>query len=155
MMRRLLITLLLFACSGLAAAEPGAGLAAAQDAAAATRALQPTIGLGSVVQVFVALLFVVVLIVVTAWLLRRFSGGTFARNGALKMLAGIQVGQRERIVLVQAGEVQLLLGVAPGAVRTLHQFDKPVLVDAAEGRGAERFAERLMSAMNSKKEGQS
>ena len=145
-MRHLLTTLILFACGSLQAAE--------QDAAAASQALQPTIGVGNVVQVFVALLFVVVLIVITAWLLRRFSGTSFSRSGALKMLAGIQVGQRERIVLVQAGEVQLLLGVAPGAVRTLHVFDKPVLLDTAEGQGTERFAERLMSAMNAKKEKQ-
>ena len=124
-------------------------LAAEQQAAA--EQLQPSVGIGSVLQVFVALLLVVGLILATAWMFRRLSGGSFNRNGALKMLAGIHVGQRERVVLVQAGEVQLLLGVAPGEVRTLHVFDKPVLVDTEEGRGAERFAERLMSAMNANK----
>ena len=118
---------------------------------AAAEQLQPTIGVGSVLQVFVALLVVVGLILATAWMFRRLSGGSFNRNGALKVLAGIHVGQRERVVLVQAGEVQLLLGVAHGEVRTLHVFDKRVLVDTEEGKGAERFAERLMSAMNANK----
>lgn len=143
-MRRLVLSILSLFAAPLMAAE--------QQAAA--EQLQPTVGVGSVVQVFVALLVVVALIVATAWLFRRLSGGSFSRNGALKVLAGIHVGQRERIVLVQAGEVQLLLGVAPGEVRTLHVFDKPVLVDTEEGKGAERFAERLMSAMNNKQGGQ-
>ncbi len=116
--------------------------------------LQPVVGVGDLLQVLVSLFFVVLLIVITAWFFRRFSGANFSRNGALRQLAGISVGQRERIVLVQAGEVQLLLGVASGTVRTLHVFDKPVLLDATEGKGVERFAERLKSAMAAKKESQ-
>jgi flagellar protein FliO/FliZ len=145
-MRTFLAALFLVFSDQMMAAEEGAAASAPQVAAA--------VGVGNVLQVFVALLLVVVLIVITAWLIRRFSGATFSRNGALKLLGGISVGQRERIVLVQAGEVQLLLGVAPGEVRTRHVVDKPVLVDTTEGKGAERFAERLVSAMNTKKEGQ-
>ena len=131
------------------------GMLLAADEASVTLAPQvPAVGMGNVLQVLMALMFVVVMIVITAWFIRRFSGATFSRNGALRLLAGISVGQRERIVLVQAGEVQLLLGVAPGEVRTLHVFDKPILLDTGEGKGAERFAERLMSAMNSRKESQ-
>lgn len=134
---------------------PGQLMAAEEGSVAPVPQVVPAVGLGYVLQVFVALLFVVVLIVITAWLIRRFSGATFSRTGALRLLAGISVGQRERIVLVQAGEVQLLLGVAPGEVRTLHVFDKPVLLNTDEGKGGERFAERLMSAMHAKKEEQS
>lgn len=148
-MRSLLLSLLLL-CSGQSLAV-GEGVAVVAEQA---QPVQTAVGLGNVLQVMVALLFVVVLIVISAWLIRRFSGATYSRNGTLRLLAGISVGQRERIVLVQAGEVQLLLGVAPGAVHTLHVFDKPVLLDTSEGKGAERFAERLMSAMNSKKEPQ-
>ncbi len=148
-MVRLLPLLSLFFIGPCAAAAEG-------EAAAAPQATLPAaVGAGDVFQVFLALLLVVGLIVLSAWLLRRFSGAAMGRNGALRMLAGISVGQRERVVLVQAGEVQLLLGVAPGEVRTLHVFDKPVLLDTNSGQGAERFAERLMSAMNAKKEEQS
>ena len=129
--------------------------AASDETATATAPqLEPAVGAGDLLQVVSALIFVIALIVITAWFIRRFSGATYSRNGALRLLAGISVGQRERVVLVQAGEVQLLLGVAPGEVRTLHVFDKPVLLDSGEGKGAERFAERLMSAMNAKKDEQ-
>ena len=146
-MRPLLLALLSLFAGPLLAAEEGVAAVATSPAP-----VQAAVGLGNVLQVIVALLFVVVLIVITAWFIRRFSGTALGRNSSLRLLAGISVGQRERIVLVQAGEVQLLLGVAPGAVRTLHVFDKPVLLDTAEGKGPERFAERLMSAMNTNKE---
>jgi flagellar protein FliO/FliZ len=132
-----------------------AAMAAEGQANSAPTQVPAAVGAGNVLQVLLALLFVIGLIVVTAWLIRRYSGMTFSRNGALRLLAGISVGQRERIVLVQAGEVQLLLGVAPGTVRKLHVFDKPVLLDTADGKGAERFAERLASALDKRGEGQS
>jgi flagellar protein FliO/FliZ len=148
-MRYLLFSLLFFCSGQLARAGEGAAAPAAPSAPAAP--LPAVVGAGDLLQVAFSLLLVVALIVLTAWFIRRFSGATLSRNGALRLLAGISVGQRERIVLVQAGEVQLLLGVAPGEVRTLHVFDKPVLLDTAGGKGAERFAERLMSAMNTRK----
>lgn len=148
---RYLLPCVLFACSGqLAAAEP-----AAEPAVASATPVQTVVGAGDLLQVVISLMFVVALIVLTAWFVRRFSGATLSRNGALRLLAGISVGQRERVVLVQAGEVQLLLGVAAGQVRTLHVFDKPVLLDTAAGKGAERFAERLKAALQTKQEGQS
>lgn len=52
--------------------------------------------------------------------MRRFSGGT---NAALEVVGQLSVGPRERAVLIRVGERQLLLGVAPGNVRTLHVFD--------------------------------
>jgi flagellar protein FliO/FliZ len=49
------------------------------------------------------------------------------------------------VVLIQVGETQLLIGVAPGSVQRLHQLDEPLRPpEAATGRGAEPgFAERL------------
>ena len=123
------------------------GQAWAQTPAAARNDAGP-IGPGEVLQVFVSLLLVLGLIVLVAWLMRRYVTLPAGRSGALRMLAAISVGQRERVVLVQAGETQLLIGIAPGQVRTLHVFDKPVmLADSKPPPGAERFAERLAAAM--------
>jgi len=126
----------------------------AADQVAGAKSIAPVVGIGSVLQLFVALFVVLALIIVTARVVRRFSAAGFIHKGALNVLAGVQVGQRERIVLIQAGEVQMLLGVAPGAVNTLHVFDKPVLIEKGEGSGAERFAERLMIAMGRQREEQ-
>ena len=109
--------------------------------------LPEPVGAGQVLQVFLALVLVVALIVITAWVMRRFSAMPFGRQGALQLLAAVSVGQRERIVLIQAGETQMLVGVAPGQVRTLHVFDKPVMLARDAEKGTDRFAERLATAL--------
>ena len=52
------------------------------------------------------------------------------KNGALQVVTEIAVGQKERVVLVQVGKQQLLIGVAPGRVSTLHVLDEPVTPQA-------------------------
>ena len=100
---------------------------------------------GSVLNVIFSLMLVIGAIWGVAWLMRRLSLFHAPAGGAMRMLGGLAVGQRERVVLVQVGETQLLLGVAPGRVQTLHVLDKPIEV-AAPGEG-EGFAERLAQVM--------
>lgn len=128
---------------------PAAALAAqeSQPVVKGAGELAPSIGAGEVLQVFVALVVVLLMIAAAAWMMRRFSATGFGRPGALRLLASVSVGQRERIVLVQAGETQMLIGVAQGSVRTLHVFDKPVMLEGELPAGGERFAERLAAAL--------
>ena len=95
-------------------------------------------------QLLLGLALVVGLILVLAWLMRRVNG-TPAQGHGMKVLAAMPLGQRERAVLVQVGQEQMLLGVAPGRVSLLARFDEPVL-DSAELRGA-AFAERLQQVL--------
>ena len=45
-------------------------------------------------------------------------------GSVLKVISGVAVGQRERIVLVEVNDTWLVIGVAPGQVRTLHSMPK-------------------------------
>jgi len=72
-------------------------------------------------QVVLALCSLVALIVVGAYGLRRVSGMR-TRPGTVAMLGGVAVGSRERVVLLKVGDTQVLVGVAPGRVSTLHVF---------------------------------
>ncbi len=124
-----------------------AAAAAVQEAAAP---VPEVVSAGSALQILAALLLVLGLILGMAWLLRRFgslpgSGG----SGPLRVLTSAMVGQRERVVLVQVGERQLLLGVAPGRVEMLHVLEQPVEV---AGRGGERFAERFAAALKQRRD---
>ncbi|MFP4647702.1 MAG: flagellar biosynthetic protein FliO [Halorhodospira sp.] len=130
---------------GVAGGVSGALLAAPAWAETAPAGIEGEI----VPRVLVALLLVLALIVGLAWLLRRYSPGA-AVGGPMRVLASVPVGQRERIVLVQVGEVQLLLGVAPGRVQTLHVFEAPVTAADAEAGGGQSgppFAARLRRLM--------
>jgi flagellar protein FliO/FliZ len=115
-----------------------------QLAVAADKAALPIPDLvGSGLRMLLSLVLVVALIIAAGWLGRRMQrrGGADARS--LRALASVHVGQRERVVLIQAGATQLLVGVAPGQVRALHVLDTPIAVgEAAHAPGAS-FAEAL------------
>jgi flagellar protein FliO/FliZ len=81
---------------------------------------------GGLLRVIVALLVVLAAVLAAAWLARRmraFSGG--GGNSSLELLGQLSLGARERAVLVRVGDRQLLIGVAPGQVRTLHVLEQP------------------------------
>lgn len=73
------------------------------------------------------LLAIVGLIFALAWLVKRMGQGSFVNNHHLKMLAVMPLGTRERLVIVQAGEQQLLLGITASQINTLHVFPEPVI----------------------------
>jgi flagellar protein FliO/FliZ len=88
-----------------------------------------TPGAGSLVQVTLSLVLVLGAVFAAAWVMRRLR--TFGRfgSGPIEIVADVAIGARERAVLVQVGGKQLLLGVAPGRVSTLHVLDEPVLIE--------------------------
>jgi flagellar protein FliO/FliZ len=70
-------------------------------------------------------LLVLVAIFAVAWVARRMRG--FNRVGdAIDVLADIPLGQKERAVLLKVGQKQILVGVAPGRVNTLHVLEEPL-----------------------------
>ncbi|MET0659377.1 MAG: flagellar biosynthetic protein FliO [Steroidobacteraceae bacterium] len=77
---------------------------------------------GGAASVMLALLLVLAAIFAAAWVMRRLRAGTEATRGAMEVLADLPLGTKERAVLVRVGKEQLLLGVAPGRVNTLHVF---------------------------------
>lgn len=85
-------------------------------------------GVASLGQVTLALALVLALIFVAAWLMRRLRGFGKTGTGALDIIADLPVGQKERAVLIRVGTQQVLIGVAPGRISTLHVLDEPVSV---------------------------
>ncbi|WP_415900073.1 flagellar biosynthetic protein FliO [Neptuniibacter sp. QD48_11] len=97
-------------------------------------------------QLLLGLLFVIGMIFILSWCFRRFSGVTpMARH--MKVLSVLPLSTREKAVLVQVGDKQLLLGVAPGRVSHLHAFDKPIVDD----QSSESFAARLGEAISKRR----
>lgn len=82
---------------------------------------------GGMASVMFALLLVLAAVFAAAWVMRRLRAGNAVTRGAMEVLADLPLGTKERAVLVRVGKDQLLLGVAPGRVNTLHVF--------AEGQG--------------------
>jgi len=108
---------------------------------------EPGIGAGQVITVLGGLAFVLVLVFGCGWLVKRFSGMTSTRGGAIKVVSVLPVGTRERLALVEVGGQQLLLGVTAQQITTLHTFDEPV-VDATETKNNSEFAQKLHQMMS-------
>jgi len=108
------------------------------------------VGLGSMLQIFTGLAFIVMLIVGAAWLLRRYGNINGVVSGELKVIAGLSLGQREKVVIVKVGDEQLLIGVAPGRVQTLHILGKPIK-EVSNVRSTDSFLIRLKDEMQKRK----
>ncbi len=85
-----------------------------------------TPGAGGLAQVTLALLVVLVAVFAVAWVVRRMRGFGNRVGGAIEVIADIPLGQKERAVLLKVGQKQILVGVAPGRVNTLHVLEEPL-----------------------------
>lgn len=94
---------------------------------------------GSSAKMLLGLLVVLGLMAGAVWLLRRYTP-LQRGDGALKIVGGLALGTRERLVLVETGGVRLLLGVMPGQVKKLHVF---------EASDADNFTAQLAKASHS------
>ncbi len=105
---------------------------------------------GNLIQTTLGLLVVLLVIGAAAWAFKRFGNVHVGAQGRMKIIGGISLGTRERAVLLQVGDQQLVIGVSPGRVQTLHVLDKPVLVEEKPGN-ATSFSSRLQSAILNRK----
>jgi flagellar protein FliO/FliZ len=73
-----------------------------------------------------SLLMVLAVIVVSAMILKRFQGVSQSHQG-LKIVTSLHLGSKEKVVVVQAGDKQLLLGVTTQQITLLETLDKPLV----------------------------
>jgi flagellar protein FliO/FliZ len=124
------LTGLLFASIAFAAEQPEKAFAAPH----AAERVSATPSAGSLVQVTLSLVLVLAAVFAAAWAVRRLK--TFGRfgSGPIEIIADVSIGAKERAVLVQVGGKQLLLGVAPGRVTTLHVLEEPIAADQLKAK---------------------
>nr|WP_298139813.1 flagellar biosynthetic protein FliO [uncultured Pseudomonas sp.] len=122
---------------------------AAFAAEPATQAVKPlgSSGFGAELgQMLLGLLVVIGLIFLLAWLMRRVQQMGPRGGQVIKLLASQALGPRDRLVLVQVGSEQILLGLTPGRITPLHVMAEPVHLPDGEPASAE-FAQRLMELL--------
>lgn len=101
---------------------------------------------GQLVQLLLGLLLVIGLIFLLAWLMRRVQQIVPRGGQVIKVMATQALGPRDRLVLVQVGGEQVLLGLTPGNITALHVMQEPVHLPDAEPASTE-FAQRLMELL--------
>lgn len=98
-------------------------------AAAAVRAAEATVpaatpatatpSAGSLLQVLLGLIVVLALMAAAVWLMKRFGIARGAGNSVVKIVGGISVGNRERVLVLEVADQWIVVGVAAGRVSAL------------------------------------
>ena len=81
-------------------------------------------------QTLLAMIAVIALIIALAWFARRFLHASGGKHGNFNVIGALSLGPRERIVLVQVGDQQVLLGVTPGHIRNISTLATPIDLSA-------------------------
>ena len=128
------------------------GAVAAQAVSPAPSTAVAPVSSAGIWQVFLGLAVVLAAIGGSAWLIKRLVPGQIGAGGVLKMVGGMMVGPKERVVLVEIGETWLLLGVTAGQVNALHTMSKPQHIETeAEPFNDHAFPVWLKRAMQRNK----
>ena len=111
-----LVILLLFVCINVSAADQVTTPASA-------------IGTSDYLKVLLGLAFVVALFLLSAFLFKRYGNASMIGKGQLRLIDGLHLGNRDRLVLVELKDKQILLSITPGQINKLHTIDVPSSVE--------------------------
>jgi len=103
----------------------------------------------NIAQMVAGLVFVLLIVVLVAWLLRRVGGVTMSGGSGLNVIGGMSMGARERVVLMQVGEEQILIGVSPGRIQKLHVLETPIDVQT-KSKSNMSFSNKLTEVLQGK-----
>lgn len=115
-----------------------------------TNSAAPKVGSGShLLTVTLGLMAIVGLIFALSWFVKRFTQGGFSGNAHIKILSAMPLGTRERLVLIETGGQQLLIGVTANNINTLHVLTTPIAIPEKTDITSE-FSKKLMAIMQQK-----
>ncbi|QIL84831.1 flagellar biosynthetic protein FliO [Vibrio sp. HDW18] len=91
-----------------------------------------------------SLLLVIGLILFLAWLLKRMRVPVFGQSNGLSVVKQLPVGTKERVMIIQAGEQQYLIGVTSQSIQLLAQLEQPL---PQEAQLSSPFSNQLMQLL--------
>ena len=84
------------------------------------------IGASDYLQMILGLMLIVAFIFAMSWFIKRLGGLNPNSSHDLKVVAGLSVGQREKIIVVQVLNEQILVGVTQSNIQLLSKLDEPI-----------------------------
>lgn len=128
----------------------------AASAADAPKQAVRTVSSGDMLHWSIGLVIVLAIFFLCAWGVRKLSGVTAGGTEKMRVVGGLSLGIREKVILLQVGKKQLILGVTPGRIDTLHVLegddclsrDEPPSMAMDNG-----FAQKLLQAMKRRADG--
>jgi flagellar protein FliO/FliZ len=129
----------------------GTGFMSLSAAAAAADAAPAVSSAGSLLQVFIGLVAVLLLIFGTAWVAKRLGVARGGSSNLLHVISSVSVGARERVVMVEIGDNWLVVGVAAGSVNALMTLPKGESLPAAPAAFNSSFAANLKQLIEARR----
>lgn len=105
----------------------------------------------SLFQVLFGLIVVLALMAGIAWLMKRFGIARAAGHSVVKIVGGVSVGRRERVLVVEVADQWIVVGVAAGNVTALANMPRQqTAIPGAETRTvpANNFSAWLKQTMD-------
>lgn len=102
----------------------------------------------SVLSIFLSLLVVIGIIFAFAYIMRRFN--VTQSHGQLKVVASLSAGAREKIMVIQVGDEQHLVGVTAQNINHLSKLEAPLPTKVSDSNNGALFKDKLVKAMASK-----
>ena len=101
---------------------------------------------GALLETLLGLFLVLSCIAFLAWLLRRTGRFNATANGQMKIVAGLSLGPRERAILLQVGEKQILVGVTAQQIQTLHVLEQNIDTNNSD-ENSSSFSDKFQQIM--------
>ena len=117
--------------------------------------ISPALNAGSLMQVFSGLAIVIFIIFMLSVVLKKLNMVPGSSNKLIKIVSGVSINNKDRILLVQVGDEQILVSACPGHISKLHKMKTPVEVDSdasIENSPSAKFSSLLNSVLSGKKE---
>ncbi|HZW14173.1 MAG TPA: flagellar biosynthetic protein FliO [Noviherbaspirillum sp.] len=119
----------------------GAPLHAIAQATATTPASAAPSSAGNLLQVLLGLVVVLALMAGTAWVLKRMGVAAAGAGNVARIVGGVSVGNRERVVVVEVADQWIVVGIAPGSVNALSTMPRQeIAATTQEPPGGKNFA---------------
>ena len=99
-------------------------LTTSSPAAAQSNKVAPSTGL---LQIFAALIFVIALMLALAWLFKRVGPLAHSQQLPMKLIGGLNLGHREKVIVVEVADQWLVLGVTSQQITKLAELEKQEL----------------------------
>jgi len=109
-----------------------------------------TVSSGDMLHWALGLLVVLGIFFLCVWAMRKLSGITVNNTEKMRIVDGLSLGMREKVVLLQVGKKQLILGVTPGRIDALHVLEGDDCLNREEFPAMNMdsgFAQKLMQVM--------
>lgn len=86
-----------------------------------------------ITQIAGALALIVALVVGLGWMVKKLNHGGFSGNGDIRIVASTFLGPKEKVLLLEVRDRQVLIGVNAGGITALGEFSTDAEINASGG----------------------